>query len=247
MTNAAKQAVAVVVGVGPQAGLGGALSRRFAREGLHVFVAGRTAAQLEAVTAAIRGAGGVATPVVTDTTREADVLRLFKAVQDNGLPLELVAYNAGNNRWSPLLDMSVQMFEEVWRVACLGGFLVGREAARCMVPHGRGSILFTGATASVRGRPPFTAFASAKAGLRSLSQAMAREFGPQGIHVAHVVIDGAIDGDKINQGLPEYAKSKGADGLLNIDAIAGAFWYLHTQHRSAWTQELDLRPFTETF
>lgn len=247
MTNAGKPAAAIVVGVGPRAGLGGALSRRFAREGLHVFVAGRTTAQLEAVTADIRQAGGVATPVATDTTGEADVLRLFKAVQECGLPLELVAYNAGNNRWSPLLDTSAQMFEDLWRVCCLGGFLVGREAARCMVPRGRGSILFTGATASVRGRPPFTAFASAKAGLRSLSQAMAREFGPQGIHVAHVVIDGAIDGDKINQGLPDYAKSKGADGLLNIDAIAGAFWYLHTQHRSAWTQELDLRPFKETF
>jgi NAD(P)-dependent dehydrogenase (short-subunit alcohol dehydrogenase family) len=247
MTNAGKPAAAIVVGVGPRAGLGGALCRRFAREGLHVFVAGRTTAQLEAVAADIRQGGGVATPVATDTTREADVLRLFEAVQESGMPLELVAYNAGNNRWSPLLDMSAQMFEDLWRVCCLGGFLVGREAARCMVPHGRGSILFTGATASVRGRPPFAAFASAKAALRSLAQAMAREFGPQGIHVAHVIIDGAIDGDKINQGLPEYAKSKGADGMLNIDAIAGAFWYLHTQHRSAWTQELDLRPFKETF
>ena len=247
MTNAGQQAAAIVVGVGPRAGLGGALSRRFAREGLHVIVAGRTTAQLEMVTADIREAGGLATAVPTDTTREADVLRLFKAVQESGRPLELVAYNAGNNRWSPLLDTSAQMFEDLWRVCCLGGFLVGREAARCMAPHGRGSILFTGATASVRGRPPFTAFASAKAGLRSLAQAMAREFGPQGIHVAHVIIDGAIDGDKINQGLPEYAKSKGEDGLLSIDAIAGAFWYLHTQHRSAWTQELDLRPFKETF
>jgi NAD(P)-dependent dehydrogenase (short-subunit alcohol dehydrogenase family) len=247
MTNAGKQAAAIVVGVGPQAGLGAALSRRLAREGLHVFVAGRTTAQLEGVTAGIRQAGGVATPLATDTTREADVLRLFKAVQESGLALDVVAYNAGNNRWSPLLDMSAQMFEDLWRVGCLGGFLVGREAARCMVPQGRGSILFTGATASVRGRPPFTAFASAKAALRSLAQAMAREFGPQGIHVAHVVIDGAIDGDKINQGLPEYAKSKGADGMLNVDAIAGAFWYLHTQHRSAWTQELDLRPFKEAF
>lgn len=247
MTTAGKLAAAIVVGVGPRAGLGAALSRCFACEGLHVFVAGRTAAQLEMVTADIRQAGGRATAVVTDTTREPDVLRLFKAVQESGLPLELAAYNAGNNRWSPLLDTSAQMFEDLWRVCCLGGFLVGREAARGMVPHGRGSILFTGATASVRGRPPFTAFASAKAGLRSLSQAMAREFGPQGIHVGHIVIDGAIDGDKINQGLPDYAKSKGADGMLNIDAIAGAFWYLHTQPRSAWTQELDLRPFKETF
>ena len=247
MSDSRKQAAAIVVGVGPRAGLGGALSRRFGREGLHVFVAGRTTAQLDAVADEITRGGGVATPVVTDTTREEDVLRLFKVVQDSGAVLDLVAYNAGNNRWSPLLDMSAHMFEDLWRVCCLGGFLVGREAGRCMVPRARGSILFTGATASVRGRPPFTAFASAKAALRSLSQAMAREFGPQGIHVAHVIIDGAIDGDKINQGLPEYAKSKSEDGMLNIDAIAGAFWYLHTQHRSAWTQELDLRPFKEVF
>jgi NAD(P)-dependent dehydrogenase (short-subunit alcohol dehydrogenase family) len=247
MAESSITASAIIVGVGPRAGLGGALSRRFACEGLHVFVAGRTAAQLEAVASEIRDAGGVATPVVTDTTREADVLRLFKTVQDNGPPLDLVTYNAGNNRWSPLLDMDARMFEDVWRVCCLGGFLVGREAARCMVPRGRGSLLFTGATASIRGRPPFTAFASAKAGLRSLAQAMAREFGPQGIHVAHVIIDGAIDGDKINQLLPDYAKSKGEDGMLNIDAIAASFWYLHTQHRSAWTHELDLRPFKEPF
>jgi NAD(P)-dependent dehydrogenase (short-subunit alcohol dehydrogenase family) len=247
MTDAGAQAAAIVVGVGPRMGLGGALCRRVAREGLHVFLAGRTSGQLEEVAADIRHAGGVATAVVTDTTNEMDVMRLFTAVQDSGAPLDLVAYNAGNNRWSPLLDTSAQIFEDLWRVCCLGGFLVGREAARTLVPRGRGSILFTGATASVRGRPPFSAFASAKAGLRSLAQAMAREFGPQGIHVAHVIIDGAIDGDKINQRLPDYAKSKGEDGMLNIDAIAAAFWYLHTQHRSAWTQELDLRPFKETF
>jgi len=247
MTQAGARGSAVVVGVGPKAGLGGALSRRFAREGLHVFVAGRTAAQIEAVTEAIRQEGGAATPVVTDTTRETDVLRLFSTVESAGPPLELVSYNAGNNRWSALLDTDAQMFEDVWRVACFGGFLVGREAARAMVARGRGSILFTGATASVRGRPPFTAFASAKAGLRSLAQAMTREFGPQGIHVAHVIIDGVIAGDKIMLGLPQYAQSKGEDGMLNIDAIADTFWYLHTQHRTAWTLEVDLRPFKEPF
>ncbi len=247
MADSSMNASALVVGVGPRVGLGAALSRRFACEGLHVFVAGRTAVQLEAVATDLRAAGGVATPVVTDTTHEEDVLRLFQTVKDNGPPLDLVAYNAGNNRWSPLLDMDARMFEDLWRVCCFGGFLVGREAARCMVPRGRGSILFTGATASIRGRPPFTAFAAAKAGLRSLAQAMAREFGPQGIHVAHVIIDGAIAGDKINQLLPDYAKSKGEDGMLNIDAIADSFWHLHSQHRSAWTHEIDLRPFKEPF
>jgi NAD(P)-dependent dehydrogenase (short-subunit alcohol dehydrogenase family) len=247
MTGARKTAAALVVGVGPKLGLGGALARRFAREGLRVFVAGRTPAQLEGVAAEIREDGGVATAVPADATREQDLVRLFGLIAESGVPLELVAYNAGGNRWSALLDTSAQMFEDLWRVCCLGGFLVGREAARCMAPNGRGSILFTGATASVRGRPPFTAFASAKAGLRSLAQAMARELGPQGIHVGHVIIDGAIDGDRINQLMPDYAKSKGEDGMLDIDEIAAAFWYLHTQQRSAWTQELDLRPFKEPF
>ncbi len=129
----------------------------------------------------------------------------------------------------------------VWRISGR------REAARRLVPQGRGSIIFTGATASLRGKPPFTAFAAAKAGLRSLSQSMAREFGPLGIHVAHVVIDGGIDGERLNTSAPQRKISAGDDGLLNIDAIADAYWHIHSQHRSAWTQELDLRPFKETF
>ncbi len=134
-----------------------------------------------------------------------------------------------------------------WRVAAFGGFLVGREAARRLAPSGKGTIVFTGATASLRGKPPFTAFASAKAALRSLAQSMAREFGPSGIHVAHVVIDGGIDGEKLNTAVPQLKEKRGADGLLNIDAIADAYWHLHTQHPSAWTHELDLRPFKEPF
>jgi len=145
------------------------------------------------------------------------------------------------------LQMTDEFFENVWRVCCLGGFLVGREAARRMVPQGSGSILFTGATASIRARPPFTAFASAKSGLRSVAQGMAREFGPQGIHVGHVIIDGVIEGDQVLGRFPQIKENKGEMGMLDIDAIADAFWMLHVQHPSAWSQEIDLRPFKEEF
>ena len=161
--------------------------------------------------------------------------------------LRVAVFNAGNNSRKPLLEMSVSWFENTWRVTCLAGFLTGREAARHLVPRGRGSILFTGATASLRGKPPFTAFASAKAALRSLAQAMAREFGPLGVHVGHVIIDGAIDGEKIRTNVPQAVTEKGEDGLLDIDAIAEAYWQLHRQQRSAWTFELDLRPYKERF
>ncbi|MFQ5699513.1 MAG: SDR family NAD(P)-dependent oxidoreductase [Myxococcota bacterium] len=236
---------AVVLGVGAQRGVGGAACRRYGREGLHVFAVGRTAEKVERVAKEVVEAGGEATPIVADATIEADVVRALDQAQA-ARPLELVHYNAGNNRWSPLLEMESGFFEDVWRLCCLGGFMVGREAARRMVSAQRGgSIFFTGATASLRGRPPFTAFASAKAGLRAVAQAMARELGPQGIHVAHVVIDGVIHGEVVESKVPGYIESKGPDGALAPDAIADAFWLLHTQHRSAWTHELDLRPFKE--
>ncbi len=214
-------------------------------EGLHTFVAGRTEERLEAVVKELEAAGGKATAVVTDTTLPDQVTQLLDRAIDEGGSLDLVAYNAGNNRFNPLLDMTDDFFEDLWRLCCFGGFLVGREAARRMVPQGSGSIIFTGATASVRARPPFTAFASAKAALRGLSQGMAREFGPQGIHVGHVVIDGMIDGDQLHSRFPELKERMGEMGMLDVDAIADAFWTLHTQHPSAWSWELDVRPFKE--
>jgi NAD(P)-dependent dehydrogenase (short-subunit alcohol dehydrogenase family) len=242
----AEPKTAIVVGVGAEQGLGAALCKRFAREGVQVFIAGRTEARIRDLERTIAAAGGGATAVVTDTTNEADVIRLFDQATQRG-PLDLVAFNAGNNQWQNLLDMEAAFFESAWRVGCFGGFLVGREAARRMVPQQHGTILFTGATASVRGRPPFTAFASAKAGLRALAQALARDLGPQGIHVAHVIIDGGIKGERILGNFPQFAEMKGEDGLLEIDAIAETYWHLHTQHRTAWTHELDLRPFKEPF
>src|SRR5262245_55203209 len=240
--------VAIVVGVGAVEGLGARLCERFAREGLHVLAAGRTRARLDELAAKIGAAGGLATAAPTDTTREADVLRLFETADALAKgSLEVVAFNAGNNRMQDLLAMEASFFEDAWRVACFGGFLVGREAARRMVAQARGTILFTGASASLRGKPPFAAFASAKAGLRSLAQAMAREFGPKGVHVAHVVIDGGIAGERLRRLIPAFVESKGEEGLLKPEAIADAYWFLHTQDRTAWTHELDLRPYRESF
>jgi NAD(P)-dependent dehydrogenase (short-subunit alcohol dehydrogenase family) len=241
-------AAAIVIGVGASAGLGAALCRRFAREGLHAFAAGRSADRVAALASELSASGGRATGVRCDTTQSADVAALFDVAQRaTGAPPALVVYNAGNNRMSPLLEMSDAFFEETWRVGCFGGFLVGREAAHRMLPAGGGTLIFTGATASLRARPPFTAFASAKAALRSVAFGMAREFGPKGLHVAHTVIDGVIDGEQVNGRFPQLKERLGADGMLAPDEMAEAYWQLHRQPRSAWTLELDLRPYKESF
>lgn len=237
---------AVVIGVGSEAGLGAALARRFAREGLRVVLAGRTAKRLKIVAAGIEEAGGVALSKVTDASREKDVIALFDKAAAEG-DLALVVYNVGNNAMTPVLETEASVFESMWRQNALGGFLVGREAVRRMLPKQEGTILFTGATASLRARPPFAAFASAKAALRAVAQGLAREFGPQGLHVAHVVIDGVINGDYARSMFPDFVRAKGADGLLDVDAIADSFWAVHRQPKSAWTHELDLRPFKEPF
>lgn len=237
---------AVVLGVGSGQGVGGALCRRFAREGLHVLAAGRTQGKVDSVAAEIAAAGGRATAVVADATREADIAKLFDEAELAGGAPALAVYNAGNATMRPFLETDEALFEQVWRIGCLGGFLFGREAARRMLKGG-GTLIFTGATASLRARPPFTAFASAKAALRAVAHGMAREFGPKGLHVAHVVIDGAIDGDQLNSRAPQLKERLGEDGMLGVDAIADAYWALHTQQRSAWTLELDLRPWKETF
>lgn len=241
---------AIVVGVGAEQGLGAALSRRLAKEGFHVLVAGRTPERIERVVATIVASGGSAEAVRTDATQVKDVLALFeqaKAPVAGREPLSLVIFNAGNNRQVPFADLSAEDFEAFWRVGCYAGFLVGREAARALLPLKRGSVLFTGASASLRGKAGFAQFAAAKAGLRMISQSMAREYGPQGIHVAHVVIDGGIDGERLRTARPGVVNDRGENGLLNIDAIAEAYWQLHVQHPSAWTQEIDLRPFKEGF
>ena len=241
---------AMVVGVGAEQGLGAALCRRFAIGGYHVLVAGRTAGKIESVARAIVTAGGRAEPVQADTTSERDILRLFDRAMapGNGLePVDLIVYNAGNNRRLDFRELSAETFEEFWRVGCFGGFLVGREAARRLAPLGRGTVLFTGASGSLRGKPGFAHFAAAKAGLRDIAQSMAREYGPQGIHVAHVVIDGGIRGERLLSRNPRLLEERGEEGLLGIDAIAEAYWQIHRQPRSAWTHEIDLRPYKESF
>ncbi len=235
---------AVIVGVGPDRGLGAQLCKRFAAAGLHVFAVGRTQSRVDAVAADILETGGQATAIAADATDEQQVAALFDRI---GEGLDLAIYNAGNNTPGRFIDMEADYFEDSWRIICFGAFLVAREALRRMVPHGEGSILFTGASASLRGRPGFGAFNSAKAALRNMAQAMAKEYAPDGIHVAHVVVDGGILGDKILTRRPEIVERVGTDGLIDIDGIVDAFVYLHNQPKSAWSFELDVRTSMENW
>tara|TARA_B100000959_G_C14932111_1_gene604135 strand:+ start:182 stop:910 length:729 start_codon:yes stop_codon:yes gene_type:complete len=235
----------VILGAGAPDGVGGALARKFAKNGLNVIVSGRTQEKLNATTKEIEADGGSAEGCVADVTSEADLDALFKRVEDRQEPLAAVLFNAGSNLPVPFEDLTPAMFEEFWRIGCYGAFLTAKKAMPILKQQGQGSMLFTGASASLRGRPGFGHFAATKAALRNLVQALAREYGPQGIHVAHVVIDGIINGDIVRGRYGEYLESLGEDGSLAPDAIAQAFWALHTQHRSAWTHELDLRPFNE--
>jgi len=218
--------IALIGGAGE--GLGAALGRRFAQGGLEVVLSSRTQGEK------------------ADLREEAEVLALFDRVEKRG-PIEVAIFNAGANFRASILDTPAEMFEKVWRLGCYAGFLFGREAARRMTPRGKGTILFTGATASVRGSAQFAAFAAAKGGLRQVAQSMARELGPKNIHVAHVVVDGMIDNRRTRERMAERVKDLPADGMLATDAIAEFFWQLHVQPRSAWTFEADLRPWAEKF
>ena len=232
---------AIVSGVGPLDGLGAQLCVRFARLGLHVLVAGRTQAKLDAVVDAIRGAGESAQAVIADATLEADTERLFEIA---GSDLEVAIYNTGNNTPGRIADMSAEYFENSWRVCCFGGFLFGRAAINAFAGNG-GTLIFTGASASLRGRENFGAFNSSKGALRNLAQAMAKEYGRDGVHVGHVVVDGPIGGEKIKQGLPEYAAKLGDEGMIDIDGIVDGYVYLYQQPRQAWSFELDVRTSLE--
>jgi NAD(P)-dependent dehydrogenase (short-subunit alcohol dehydrogenase family) len=232
----------VVLGVGPSNGLGAAIARRFAREGYRVFIVGRHGERLGRVAVEC---GETVTALPGDITKRDEVVRIFDAVEaEVGVP-GVVAYNAGNNRHIPFLDLDEETFTDFWQACCLGGFLVGQEAARRMLPRGSGTITFTGASASRRGRPGFAHFAAGKAAIKAVAEAMAREFGPQGLHVAHVIIDGGINGERLLSRAPQMAKERGEDGLLGIEPIAETFWQLHCQHPSAWTFETELRPYKE--
>ncbi len=239
-----KKAV-IVMGAGDATG--GAIAARFAREGYVAVCARRNAGKLEPLLARIREAGGEALGAACDAREEDQVEALFDRVEAEIGPVEAAVFNVGANSPSPVLDETARRYRKIWELAALGGFLTGRAAATRMVRRGRGTILFTGATASLRGRAGFAAFASAKHALRALAQSMARELGPKGVHVAHVVIDGAIDTDFIRESFPERYAAKATDGILNPDHIAQAYWALHVQPRDAWTHELDLRPWSEAW
>lgn len=243
--SAERPPVAVIAGVGE--GLGYALARRFARAGYNVALVARSAERLARLAEEIRKAGGKAFPAPTDVREEQEVMALFDALESEHGPVEVAAFNAGANFRASIHDTPADMFEKIWRLGCYAGFLFGREAARRMTPRGKGTILFTGATASIRGASHFAAFAAAKNGLRAVAQSMARELGPKGIHVAHVVIDGMIDTAAVRQRFPERVKDLGPDAMLDTAAIAELFYQVHAQPRSAWTFEADLRPFGEKF
>jgi len=242
-----QQKSAVIIGVGPERGLGATLAKHFAEKGLHVYIAGRSEEKLQQVVDSIIKHGGQATAVVADATQEYDINHLFDVIHFDDSALQLAVYNVDSNIPAPILETQAETFTKLWQQNCLGAFLFGKEAIECMLPHKKGTLIFTGATASLRAKPPFTAFASAKAALRSLAQGLAREFSPQGVHVVHAIIDGVINGDRAAQQFPEYYQSKGEEGMLKLEAIAETYWAMHSQHPSAWTHELDLRPFKEPF
>ncbi|ABS63282.1 short-chain dehydrogenase/reductase SDR [Parvibaculum lavamentivorans DS-1] len=238
-------ATAIVAGVGPHKGLGAVLSHRAAGEGLHVFVAGRTLEKLEAVAEAIRAEGGAATAIICDVTDEAQVIDLWNCAEETG-PVALAIYNAGNNTPGKISGMTAEYFERSWRVCTYGAFLFAREASDHMAPRGEGTLLFTGASSSMRGKEGFAAFSAAKGGLRTFAQSAAKEFGPLGLHVGHVVIDGGISGEKLHTMVPQYAAQREQEGrLIDLDGIADVYIQLHRQKRSAWSFEVDIRTHAE--
>lgn len=241
--------VALVVGAGDATG--GAVARRFAREGYVVCATRRSLDKLQPLLAQIRADGGEAHGFASDARKEEEVVALVEQIESTLGPIEVLVFNVGANAPSSVLEETARKYFKIWEMACFSGFLNGREVARRMVaragPGRRQTILFTGATASVRGSAGFAAFAGAKHGLRALAQSMARELGPRGIHVAHSIIDGAIDTAFIRDNFPQRYALKDQDGILNPDHIADAYWMLHQQPRDAWTHELDLRPYMEKF
>jgi len=242
-------AVALIVGAGDATG--GAIARRFARGGYTVCATRRSLDKLQPLLDRIRAEGGVAHGFASDARREEEVVALVEQIETTIGPIEVLVFNIGANAPSSILDETARKYFKIWEMACLGGFLSGREVAKRMVAREgqgpKGTIIFTGATASLRGSANFAAFAGAKHALRALAQSMARELGPRGVHVAHTIIDGAIDTEFIRENFPQRYALKEEDGILNPDHIAESYWMLHRQPRDAWTHELDLRPWIEKF
>jgi NAD(P)-dependent dehydrogenase (short-subunit alcohol dehydrogenase family) len=244
---ARRNATCAVIGAGDY--IGSAIAKRFAREGYTVFAGRRTAEKLQTLKKEIEADGGACEARALDARKEEDITTFLNEA-DSHAPLEVCIFNPGANVNFPLLETTERVFRKVWEMACYGGFLTGREAARLMLPHGKGTILFTGATASMRGGVGYAAFASAKFGLRAVAQSMARELGPKNIHVAHLVIDAGVDTEFVRERIKARGGDPGRlppDTLMEPHSIADAYWYLHSQSRDGWTHELDIRPFAEKF
>jgi len=235
----------LVIGAGDATG--GAIAKRFAREGYIACVTRRSADKLEPLVQEIRAAGGEAHGFGSDARKEDEMASLIEHIESQIAPIEVAVFNIGANVRFGITETTARVYFKVWEMACFAGFLMGRETAKRMLPRRRGTILFTGATASLRGRDGFAAFAGAKHGLRALAQSMARELWPQGIHVAHPIIDGAIDTDFIRSNFPERYALKEQDGIVSPEAIADAYWAIHQQPRNAWTHETELRPWLESW
>ncbi len=235
----------LVVGAGDATG--GAIARRFAREGYVACVTRRSADKLQPLVARIEADGGRAHAFGSDARKEDEMVALVARIEAEIAPIEVAVFNVGGNVRFGITETTSRVYFKVWEMACFGGFLMGREVAKAMLPRGRGTILFTGATASLRGREGFAAFAGAKHALRALAQSMARELWPKGIHVAHPIVDGAIDTEFIRTTFPERYALKAQQGIVDPDSIAEAYWRIHVQPRDAWTHETELRPWLETW
>ena len=236
---------AIIIGAGDATG--GAVARRFARAGYTACVCRRNGDQLAPLVADIEAEGGTARAFGVDARDEAQVEAFFRTVEDEVGPVEVMVFNIGANVNFPITETTSRVYRKVWEMAAFAGFLTGREAARYMTPRGEGTIIFTGATASMRGGKGFAAFSGAKFALRALAQSMARELGPKGIHVAHSVIDGAIDTAWIRENFPDRAALDDEGGILKPDDISETYWQIHRQPRTAWTHEIDLRPWIESW
>lgn len=237
----------IVFGAGALPGIGAAVAQHAAMQGLRVYLAGRNSAKLEAAVASIKAEGGDASVLLVDAAQREQVEQAVLQVDEDGYCLDWVVHNVGTNRPGAFLDIQPEHLEKAWRADCLSGFYVAQAAVRAFESRGEGTLIFTGASASMRGKAMFAQFASNKAGLRSLAQSTAREYGPKGIHVAHVVIDGMVDGDRLRQAAPQWLEQQGEQGALDAAAIAETYWQLYQQDRTSWTHELDLRPFKETW
>ena len=241
-----KKGTVLVSGVGASNGLGAAVARKFAEGGYPVVIAGRSEEKLKKTLNELIDAGATAIMRVTDVTDAKSVLKLIEETESTG-PIEVAVHNAGGNNWAPFLEVTEESFTTHWREHTLGSFLLAQSVLPHFLKRSQGTLIFTGASGSLRGKAKFAPFSAAKGGVRNLAQSLSREFGPKNIHVGHVIVDGGIDGERLNRRAPNLKAERGDDGMLHIDAIAEAYRMLHHQHRSAWTLELDLRPWSENF